>query len=79
MQVRDLDEDVQQALRDAATREGISLSAFLRRELTRLAHGLEMDERADNLEKRNRFGVTIGFSGLSTDELVALIHEGRGE
>lgn len=79
MQVRDLDAAVQRALRDAAAREGLSLSAFLRRELTRMAKGLEVEARADNLEKRNRLGVTIGFSGLSSDEVVALIHEGRRE
>lgn len=82
VQVRDLDEAVQQTLREAAARNGMSLSAFLRRELTRLAQGLEVEARADSLEKsgkRNRMGITIGFSGLSPDELVALIREGRGE
>ncbi len=82
VQVRDLDEQVQLILRDTAAREGISLSAYLRRELTQMAHGLEMEARAnalENPENVNRFGIPIGFSGLTPDELVAVIREGRGE
>ena len=78
MQVRDLDPVVQQTLRDAAAREGLSLSAFLRRELTRLAEVAELKDRADTLRSRNRLGVSSGFfSGISTEEIVAMVREDR--
>ena len=78
VQVRDLDADVQQALRDAAAREGMSLSAFLRRELTRLAEHLEVKGRAEALQARNRLGVSSDFfSGISTEEIVAMVREDR--
>ena len=78
VQVRDLDPVVQQTLRDAAAREGLSLSAFLRRELTRLAELVEVKERTDALRSRNRLGVSAGFfSGISTDEIVAMVREDR--
>ena len=77
VQVRDLDPAVQQRLRDAAKREGISLSALLRRELTRASERLDVQGRAEGLERRNRFGIPIGFLGLSTQEIVASIREDR--
>ena len=78
MQVRDLDLDVQQTLRDAAAREGLSLSAFLRRELTRLAELVEVRARADTLRSRNRLGVSPEFfSGISTEQIVEMVREDR--
>ena len=78
MQVRDLDPEVQQTLRDAAAREGVSLSAYLRRELTRLAELIEVKDRADALRSRNRLGVSTGFfSGISTEQIVAMVREDR--
>lgn len=78
MQVRDLDLDVQQALREAAAREGMSLSAFLRRELTRLAERIEIGTRVSSLQSRNRLGVSKDFfSGVSTAEIVAMVREDR--
>ncbi|MEP6482593.1 MAG: hypothetical protein ABJA94_11360 [Rhodoglobus sp.] len=77
VQVRDLDVSVQERLRAAAEQEGISLSAFLRRELTRLADGLEIRARAEALS-RNRWGMSKDFfSGISTDEIVAMVREDR--
>jgi hypothetical protein len=79
VQVRDLDLDVQEKLRDAAARESMSLSAFLRRELTRLAAQLDARERAETaLQSRNRWGVRRDFfSGISTEEIVAMVREDR--
>jgi len=78
VQVRDLDEGVQERLRLAAEREGMSLSAFLRRELTRLVDQLEIRARADALRSRNRLGVSKDFfSGISSDQIVAMIREDR--
>jgi hypothetical protein len=78
VQVRDLDEDVQEQLKAASEREGMSLSAFLRRELTRLAARLEAQELAYPGQKRNRLGLTPDiFTGFSTDEIVQMIREDR--
>ncbi len=79
MQVRDLDPAVQTNLRDAAALEGLSLSAFLRRELTRLSEQLDVRRRANALGELNRLGVPIGYLGLTTEEIVASIREDRGE
>jgi plasmid stability protein len=48
VQVRNLDADVQERLREAAEKEGLSLSAFLRRELTRLAEQLTLAQRFEH-------------------------------
>lgn len=78
VQVRDLDVDVQQALRAAAAREGMSLSAFLRRELTRLAEHLEIRSRVDALQSRNRLGVSNDFfSGITAEQIVDMVREDR--
>lgn len=72
MQVRDLDADVQQKLRDGAAREGLSLSAFLRRELTRVAARVEAEGT------RDRWGIPGGFFGeLPAAEIATMIREDR--
>ena len=76
VQVRDLDEQVQQRLRSAAVREGMSLSALLRRELTRVA--ARLDSEAIDGATRNRLGITVGFlDDLSMDEIVDGLREDR--
>ncbi len=82
MQVRDLDSDVQQRLRDAAEREGLSLSAYLRRELTRLANQVTLQAQAEDIHvrARNRLGITHGaYGNISADQVVEWIREGREE
>lgn len=49
VQVRNLDAGVQEQLAKAAAQEGLSLSAFLRRELTNMADYLALMERARRL------------------------------
>lgn len=72
MQVRDLDVDVQQKLREGAAREGLSLSAFLRRELTRVAARVEAEGT------RDRWGIPAGFFGdLPAAEIAAMVREDR--
>jgi plasmid stability protein len=72
VQVRNLDANVQQRLRAAAEREGLSLSAFLRRELTRLA------ARSEAVRAHNRLGVSENFFvGISPDDIVAMVREDR--
>src|SRR5690606_11021193 len=53
VQIRNLDAAVQEKLVSAAAQEGLSLSAFLRRELTTLAKSLEVRERARRLNSGN--------------------------
>ncbi|MBX3089836.1 MAG: hypothetical protein KF772_04545 [Cryobacterium sp.] len=81
VQVRNLDAAVQNRLQRSARQEGLSLSAFLRRELTTLARELEVQERAG-------YGVTLqsilgaplrGLENVSTQDIVDAIHEGRAE
>jgi hypothetical protein len=79
VQVRDLDPGVRSQLAAAAEREGLSLSALLRRELTRVAAQLELQGRIDGLGPRNGLGVPVGFLGISQEEVVASIREDRGE
>ena len=81
VQVRDLDAAVQERLCKSAAQEGLSLSAFLRRELTELARSLEVRERASRLNQkptRNALGGSIlKLKGISTQEIVDLIREDR--
>lgn len=78
VQVRDLDVEVQELLKAASEREGMSLSAFLRRELTRLAARLEAQELAYPGRQRNRLGLTPDlFRDISTEEMVQMIREDR--
>ena len=79
MQVRDLDEAVQEQLRLAAKREGMTLSAFLRRELTTLADRWEVRMRLPQRTLNDRLRVPPHASGLATDEIVAMVREDRGE
>jgi Antitoxin FitA-like, ribbon-helix-helix len=81
VQVRDLDADVQERLRKAAVQEGLSLSAFLRRELTELARDLEVRERAGHETTLQAMlgGPLPGLDHISTQEIVDIIHEGRSE
>ncbi len=79
VQVRDLDPDVQERLRRSATKEGLSLSAFLRRELTELARDLEVRELAgaETTLQAMLGGPLPGLENLSAQEIVDIIHEGR--
>jgi hypothetical protein len=79
VQVRDLDAGVQERLRRSATKEGLSLSAFLRRELTELARDLEVRERAGHETTLQAMlgGPLPGLEDVSTREIVNIIHESR--
>ncbi|MET4780371.1 hypothetical protein [Glaciihabitans sp. UYNi722] len=69
VQVRNLDESAGEKLRAAAASRGLSLSAYLRQELTRLA---------DEVDARNRLGGPIpALAGIDTQEVVAMIHDDR--
>lgn len=82
VQVRNLDAAVQNRLQRSASQEGLSLSAFLRRELTTLARELEIQERADGLNdsslRKSLWGDLPPLKGVSTNEIVDIIREQRG-
>ena len=72
VQVRDVDAEVQRLLRDGAAREGLSLSAFLRRELARVAARVEAEGA------RGRWGVTPDFfAGIPPEQIVVMVREDR--
>lgn len=81
VQVRDLDVGVQQQLVKAAAQEGLSLSEFLRRELTTLAKHVEVRERARQLNAgnlRNPLGGPFpGLQGIDIQDIVRMTREDR--
>lgn len=81
MQVRNLNAGVQEQLRKAAAKEGLSLSAFLRDQLTELARTLEVRERADRLNAgtlRNALGGPFPeLQGIPLQEVVRMIRQDR--
>lgn len=81
VQVRDLDTAVQERLRKAAAKEGLSLSAFLRRELTELARDLKVRELAgQETSLQDILGGPIpGLENVSTQQIVDIIRENRGD
>ncbi|HEY8281882.1 MAG TPA: hypothetical protein VIG28_05320 [Leifsonia sp.] len=54
VQVRDLDPAVNERLKSAASAQGLSYSEYLRRELTRIAESLRIDDKWASLQARNR-------------------------
>ena len=70
MQVRDVDPAVEERLRARAAAEGLSLSAYLRRELARVA---------DRLDFEDRWGEDLHPApGLDRDMIVDTVRELRG-
>lgn len=82
MQVRDLDPDVNERLKAAASAKGLSYSEYLRRELTRIAEDLRIDDRWAALQKRNRVRRAAPSEpfepiDIDSDTIVAWIREDR--
>lgn len=83
VQVRDLDPDVDDRLKRAAAERGLSYSEFLRRELTRIAERMRIDERWAALQTKNRLlrsePPTTPFEPIPIDSetIVRWIREGR--
>ena len=79
VQVRDLDAGVQSTLRAAAERRGVSLSAFLRAELTELADRIALEQRAAQLGALPKpLGIDPGFfDGISGADIVSMVREDR--
>lgn len=69
VQIRNLSDDVTRKLKAQAAAAGLSLSEYLRRELTDLAEQIELDNRWDAI-------AIPGFS-MPRDEILDAIHADR--
>jgi plasmid stability protein len=74
IQIRHVPEDVHRRLKERAAREGMSLSDYLRRELTELAQQLTWEELFEQIDREGR-----QIEGLEGVDSAELIREGREE
>lgn len=86
MQVRDLDPAVDDRLKQAAAAQGLSYSEYLRRQLTRIAERLSVEERWAEVKAEHRIrSLSLAVDDpdprsridLTTEEIVAGIREER--
>ncbi|MDP9396908.1 MAG: hypothetical protein M3P96_03370 [Actinomycetota bacterium] len=70
IQVRDVPDDVHEVLRVRAAREGLSLSEYLRRQVSLLARRPTLDEFLARVSTRSDVAV-------SAEEIVAALHAER--
>ena len=56
IQIRNVPDEVHQALKIRAAKEGMSLSDFLRREVTRVADRPSLDEVIERIRRRGPIG-----------------------
>ena len=85
VQVRDLDPAVNERLKGAAAAKGLSYSEYLRRELTRIAEKLRIEERWRDLTAEHNERSQAQLEGapvpprlpVSTEEIVRGIREDR--
>ena len=71
IQIRNVPEDVHRTLKERAARHGLSLSEYLRRQVTELARLPTLEEHAERVRKR-----AMAADGVSGAELV---REARNE
>ncbi|MGI9033464.1 MAG: FitA-like ribbon-helix-helix domain-containing protein [Acidimicrobiales bacterium] len=71
IQVRDLDDDVYEALRRRASEAGLSVPELMRREATRLAARPTVEEWLARTSRRP--------SGIARGDVLAALDESRGE
>jgi hypothetical protein len=76
IQIRDVPDDVHDALRAAAEARGLSLTRFMLGELEQLARRAQIAQENAAVVRRTR--AAIG-SGVDRDAILAAIHEGRSE
>jgi antitoxin FitA len=74
VQIRHVPEDVHRRLKELAKREGMSLSDYLRRELTHLSHQLSWEELFEEMDRD-----AWRSEGLSDVDAAELIRQGREE
>lgn len=76
IQIRDVPDDVHDALRVAAEARGLSLTRFMLGELEQLARRAQVAQ--ENAAVVRRTQAAIG-DGVDRDAILAAIREGRGE
>jgi hypothetical protein len=74
IQIRDVPDDVRDALADAAAAEGLSLTGYVRRELEHLARRSQRVQ--DNASIARRTQAQVGAT-VKRDLIVAELHDGR--
>lgn len=72
IQVRNVPDDMHRVLKSRAAFEGMTLSDYIKRELGRVTERSRLEEAFERAEAR-------GSLGLTTDQVVDLIREGRGD
>ncbi len=72
--VRDVPDEVHDKLTGLAEDQGLSLSAFMRREMEHMARRLEAAHRNTEIVRAARKKIP---SRVPTEEIVAAVHEGR--
>lgn len=73
IQIRNVPDDVHKKLKIRAAKEGLSLSALLLREATRLAKTPTMDEFFERLQRQPAWPESI-----TAEKIVQIIREARG-
>ena len=76
IQIRDVPDEVRDALAEAAAAEGLSMTGYLRRELAHLAGraGRVRKNAAVIRRTQRKIGVTV-----ERGRILSVLHEGRGE
>lgn len=77
IQVRNVPDEMHRALKVKAAEEGMSLSDFIKRELSYVAGKRSMNELSERRRRRIESGRRR--SNLTTEEIVETIREMRGE
>jgi hypothetical protein len=72
IQVRNVPDEVHRALKAQAAAAGMTLSDYIKKELSWLSQRSQIEQSFERARER-------GPLGLSTDEVVEMIREGRGD
>lgn len=74
--IRDIPEDVHQALTKAAEAQGLSLTRYMQRELQHLAKRADMVQVNTEVVRRTQARVQ---GAADREAILSVLHEGRGE
>jgi plasmid stability protein len=72
IQIRNVPDEMHRALKGRAAAEGMSLSDYIKKELSFVSQRSQIEESFERARAR-------GGLGLTTEEIVDLIREGRGD
>lgn len=76
IQIRDVPDEVHDALVEAAGAAGLSLTRYMLRELEHLARSTQIVQHNAAVVRRTRSGV---HDKVDRDTILSLLHEGRGD